>query len=356
MTSRDIAQHRMINQGILHSKFKDAQDLVRWMGCIQAQDLASAKWAIGNRVQNITEAEVEHAFDNGEILRTHLLRPMWHIVSREDIRWMLALTAPSIRPVMAELHRNLSMNNDMLKNGKALLVDLLAGGRHRTRRELQSDLKKKKIHTDDVRFGLLLIDAELDGLICSGRVRGNELTYALLDEQVPASPPVDRDAGIAELSRRYFMSRGPATLHDFAWWSGLSLADARKALAIHEPGLSHVVVCGEAYYFFTAKEQQPEPDGRLHMLSAFDEYTGAYKDQLTLPDRQPISHAGMVRPMVVKDGEVAGAWRRWESKTNVRVEIFPASSQKLSEAEVRQATQNYARFLAKNLIEKKTKK
>jgi hypothetical protein len=276
---------------------------------------------------------------------------MWHIVAREDIRWMLALTAPSIRPVMAELHRHLGIDNHLFRKGKAALVEALTGRRHRTRKDLQADLKKKKIDTDDVRFGLLLIDAELDGLICSGSIQGNELTYALLDEQVPASPAIDREAGIAELGRLYFMSRGPATLHDFAWWSCLPLTDARKVISLHERRLSHEVVCGEAYYFFTSMDHKPVADDTLHMLSAFDEYAVAYKDQLIIPGRAPVAHTDMVRPMLVKDGELVGAWRRWESKTKVRVETFPAASQKLSEAEVRQAARNYARFVAKPLVE-----
>jgi len=339
MTSRDIARHRMINQGILNSTFSDPQTLVRWMGCIQAPDLASAKWAIGNRVQGITEADVKHAFDEGEILRIHLLRPMWHIVSRQDIRWMLRLTAPRIRPVAAELHKRLRIDNHLLRKGKDALTDILAGGRHRTRKDLQTDLKKRKINTDDIRFGLLLMDAELDGIICSGRSQGRDLTYDLLDERVPVSPVMDHDASIAELGHRYFMSRGPATLHDFIAWSCLPPADAQKMLALNERQLTHAVVHGEAYFFSASMPREPEASRSLHMLSAFDEYTTAYKDRSATP-----------KPMLVKDGELAGIWKRQESKTQVHVKIFPAPAQKLTAREVSQAAQNYARFLAKALI------
>src|SRR5882757_2265869 len=249
MTSRDIAHHRLINQGILGSTFTEPKEMVRWMGCIQAQDFAGAKWAIGNRIKGITETEVENDFNEGKILRTHILRPTWHFVTAEDIHWILKLTAPKIKALCKGLHRKLEINEGILKRSKKIISKALQGGNQLTRDELQTLLKNRRINTDDIRLGFLIMDAELDGLICSGRRRGKQFTYALLEERSPKVKSMDRDAAIAELGKRYFISRGPATVQDFAWWSSLTLTEARKSVELNKKHLAHEVINGQAFWF-----------------------------------------------------------------------------------------------------------
>ena len=253
MISRDIIQRRLINQQLAASAatgcFSTSAALVQWMGCIQAQDFAGGKWAIGSRIKGMTEAAVEKDFNEGRFLRTHVLRPTWHFVAPEDIRWMLKLTAPRLKAFNKNMHRNLEITPAILKRSTAIIEKALAGGKQLTRTELLLRLKKSKINTDDIRFSFLLMDAELDGVICSGPRQGKQFTYALLEERVPPAAAKSREEALTELARRYFSSRGPATLPDFAWWGGITLSDAKKGLEQCRQELAHEEINGQAYWF-----------------------------------------------------------------------------------------------------------
>jgi hypothetical protein len=168
MNSQQIPQLRLQQQQILHPRFTEPAALVKWMGCMQAQDYAGAKWAIGNRVKGSTDASIEQDFNDGKILRTHILRPTWHFVAPEDISWMLQLTAPKIKAFNKNLHTKLDISDKELKRSKTVLANALSNNKYLTRSALAPLLKKARINTDDIRLGFLLMDAELDGLICSG--------------------------------------------------------------------------------------------------------------------------------------------------------------------------------------------
>ena len=279
MTNQSIAYFRLLNQGLLNSSFKSVHDLVSYMGCVQAQDYYGAKWAIGNRIKNITDAVVEKDFNEGKILRTHVLRPTWHFVSPEDIRWMLKLTAPKIRMLSKGLHRQLDINEAVLKRSKKIIAKVLEGGKHLTREVLKASLAKSKINTDDIRLGLLLMEAEIDGIICSGKRVGKQFTYALLDERVPPTLLMERDEAVAELGKRYFISRGPATIHDFMWWSGLPLKDAKKSIEANKKVLHHEVIQGQAYWFGSDIPSKSKKIKSVMVLPSYDEYTVGYRDR-----------------------------------------------------------------------------
>src|SRR5437867_2207987 len=185
MNSSDIVSHRLINQQIVQTKFKKPHELVAWMGAMQAQDYGMAKWAIGLRLPGTTDNDVEKAFNDGKILRTHVLRPTWHFVMPEDIRWMIELTAPRIIPLLAYNDRRVGLNPKNIKRSNDVLIKTLGGGEQLTRDEIKSALQKAKIDTDDLKFIHLMIHAELDRIVCSGLRKGKQFTYALLDERVP---------------------------------------------------------------------------------------------------------------------------------------------------------------------------
>ena len=166
MTSRDIAYLRLINQQIAGSAFTSPETLVNWMGCIQAQDYAGAKWAIGCRVTGTTDAKIERLINEGKILRTHILRPTWHFVLPDDIHWMLKLTAPKIKALYKGYHQKIGIDQDILKRSKAIITRALDETGKMTRAELTVLLKKEKVNTAEGRISFLLMDAELDGLIC----------------------------------------------------------------------------------------------------------------------------------------------------------------------------------------------
>lgn len=216
MTSQDITIQRLINQQVFGSRFSKPADLVKWMGCIQSQDYLAAKWAIGNRIKGITDAEIESDFNAGHILRTHVLRPTWHFVSPDDIGWMLKLTAPKIKAMSKTWHKKLEIDSAVLNKTQKIITAALTGGKQLTREQLALLLKAENINTDDIRLGFLLMDAELDGLICSGAKQGKQFTFALLEERAPHSKKFDHETAIAKLTKTYLLSRGPATVHDLS--------------------------------------------------------------------------------------------------------------------------------------------
>jgi len=222
MTNVAIAQQRLQNHHLSHPQLKRPDAIVAWLGAVQAQEYAGAKWALVQRMPGATDAAIEQAFTDGAILRTHLLRPTWHFVTPADIRWMLALTAPRVHALNAYYYRKCELDKTIFARSHDALVNALQGGKQLMREEVRTVLEQAGIATKgDLRFAYLMMHAELDGIVCSGARRGKQFTYALVEERVPPTRKVDRDEALAELVKRYFTSHGPATVQDFTWWSGL---------------------------------------------------------------------------------------------------------------------------------------
>jgi hypothetical protein len=301
---------------------------VRWLGAVQSQDYAGAKWALGQRTRAATGAELDRLFDAGTILRTHVMRPTWHFVLPEDIRWLLDLTGPRLRRGLAGRHRQLEITEAVIARANAAFSASLAGGRHLTRSQLGEVLNAAGIAPDGQRLPHLLIAAELDGLIVSGPRHGNQFTYALLEERAPKARVLDRTEALAELTRRYFRSHGPAQVQDFLWWSGLTLADARAGIALAGTALHHQLVQGNDYW--SDAEAAPtvrKPAMVAHLLPNYDEYTVGYRDRAAVfhADRpfEPslFSFGSVLSNIVTVNGRVRGSWRRTVARSGVRVDI-----------------------------------
>src|SRR5436190_10253869 len=232
MDLSDIAHRRMRNQRLVGAPFATPDEAVGLLVAVQSQDYAGAKWAVGQRVRGATDAALERAFDSGAILRTHVLRPTWHFVTPADIRWLLKLTAPRVSAAMAYYNRKFELDARTFRRSQSLLAKALEGGRHLTREELTQVLERAGIGCKELRPTLLMMQAELDAVITSGPRRGKQFTYALLDERAPPEKTLARDEGLAVLALRYFASHGPAQIRDFAWWSGLTIADAKAGVAM----------------------------------------------------------------------------------------------------------------------------
>ena len=351
MTNLDIAHQRLHNQLITRRTFEKPGDVVEWLGAVQAQDYAAAKWAVGLRLQGTTDDDIEQAFTRGAILRTHLMRPTWHFVSPADIRWILALTAPRVNAVNAYYYRKLALDDAVFMHSNAVLAKALQGGKQFTRPELASVLQQAGIATDDLqRFTYIMMRAELDGIVCSGARRGKQFTYALLDERAPQARTLDRDEALAEFARRYFTSHGPATLQDFVWWSGLTVADARAGLEMVTSQLMHEVVDGQTYWFSTSAPPANDLPQTIYLLPNFDEYTVGYTDRSAVIDVSDATkfdtRGNVLNPTIVMDGRVVGTWKRTLKKDAVI--ITPSLFAPLNEAETRAlaaAANRYGAFL-----------
>src|SRR5438034_3950749 len=311
-THPNIAHQRLHNQFITQQTFEKAGDVVEWLGAVQAQDYAAAKWALGLRMQACTDTIIEQAFTDGIILRTHILRPTWHFVSPTDIRWLLALTSPRVNAGNSSWYRRLELDDALFMHSNAVLAKALQGGKQLTRAELVSVLQRASIVANNLlRFTYIIMRAELDGIICSGARRDKQFTYALLDERAPQARTLDRDEALAELARRYFTSHGPATLQDFAWWSGLPLRDVRAGAELAALHIDRMRINGVEYFIGASTPVQTRDSHSLHLLPPFDEYTVAYRDRsaaVAAEHKELASSGGVFRPSIVVDGQVVGTW------------------------------------------------
>ncbi len=350
MTLSEISTLRLQNQKIEATTFTKPNEVVSWMGAMQAQDFAMCKWAIGQRMVGATDEIIEKALNDGLIIRTHLLRPTWHLVSAEDIYWMLELTAPRIKSSMKSRDKELGLTTEIFNKSFGLLEKKLSDNTNLNREQISGILNAANIKTDENRLSHILMGAELQGLICSGRRTGNKLTYGLLSERVPARKMLSRDESLAELAQRYFTSHGPATLKDFAWWSGLSVADATKALESVKSQFIYEVVSDDTYWL---KADNPAFNGKtdsVHLLPAFDEFLISYRDRSAALElahnRKAVSNNGIFYPVIVINGQVAGTWKRTTQKDKMKIEpSFFAAITKKSGSLIEKEIGEYSRFI-----------
>ncbi len=276
MNAAEILKIRLINQQIAFSSCATPQEVVTTLVAMQAQEYAQAKWAIGLRMKKATDTLVEQAFNDGKILRTHVLRPTWHFVAPADIRWLLTLTAPRVHAVNAFMARKCAVDEKLMTRCKRIIARELEGGRSATRNELNEALAKNKIIAEGIRLSLIFMWAELDQLICSGPRQGKQFTYALLEERVPKSVSITRKEGLVLLIDRYFSSRGPATLKDFATWSGLSLTEAKQGIAEIQECFESFDLNGLTYYHKLLPAQKRIVQSTF-LMPDYDEYVMSYK-------------------------------------------------------------------------------
>jgi hypothetical protein len=346
----DIVQRRLHNQLLSQTKFTQPRQVVAWLGAVQSQDYAGAKWAIAQRTKGLTDHAIEQAFARGEILRTHVMRPTWHFVTPADIRWMLELTAPRVRAAMAYMNRQLGLDTATFKKSNSVLAKALQGNKNLTRSELGKILQKAGVPVEGLRLGHLMGRAELDGVICSGARRDKQHTYGLLDERAPQVKTLERDEALAELTKRYFRSHGPATLQDFVWWSGLTINDARKGIDILKPQLESETMDRQTYWFVpSATKKKSSPT--LHLLPDYDEYTVGYTERTSIFD---IAHTDkldsrgsiLFQYAILMDGLVAGTWKRVIKKNEVviHIVIFTTLTNDQNQTIIA-AAQQYGKFL-----------
>jgi hypothetical protein len=325
MNATDISTIRLRNQQISASNFNTVKELVGWMGAIQAQDYNQAKWAVGARLTHLTEAQIESAFNQGEIFRTHLMRPTWHFVSADDIYWLLELTAKQIKSTTKSRKRDLGLTEAVLEKSKEILIKSLEGNRALTREELSDQLNLAGINTYEQRLPHILMEAEIDGIICSGGIHGKKQTYALLADKVPVKKTFSKEESLALLANKYFTSHGPATLPDFIWWSGLPVADARKALEMNKSSLISEIINNETYWFSDSFSRSVSLPNSVYLLPAFDEYLISYKNRssaITLKNHaKSVSNNGIFRPVIVVNGQISGLWKRTIKKDAVLIEL-----------------------------------
>lgn len=338
IVARRLAAHRLVDPS------GSVVELVQYLGAVQAQDRAGCRWAVGLRT-GATDAEVQRALDEARVLRTHAMRGTWQLVAPADVHWLLGLVGPRVLASAKRRFEELGLDDRVAKRSREVLEKALSDGHHRTRDEMAEVLNGARIDTSGQRLSHLLYRAELEGLLCNGRMNGKQTTHALLRDRAPATPPLDRDEALARLALRYFGSRGPATLQDFAWWSSLTVTDAKAATGALGAALEVTEVDGRKLWS-TPGEHVKEHEPLL--LPPFDEWLVAYRDRDDTLDPKHVAKVnaggGLLDACIVVDGRVIGTWSRTLSKKVVVVEHYffeKARRARLDEAEAR-----YRRFLS----------
>ena len=348
----DIPQYRLHNQLLSQSNLTEPGQVVSRLGAVQSQDYAGAKWALAIRKKDATsDSALDRAFNEGKILRTHILRPTWHFVDPQDICWMLALTAPRVHATNAFMYRQLELDRAILRKSYQVLEKALRDGKKLTRSELGSVFEKAGIVAEGQRLGYFMMAAELDGIICSGARRGKQFSYALLAERAPHAKTLERDEALAELTLRYFATRGPATLHDFTWWSGLTMADAKNGIEMVKSQFEREVLDGKTYWLDRSVSPIKAKSPSIHLLPNYDEYFIGFKDRsaigkLVSPLRPEDNSVALNAHIVILDGQIAGGWRRTIKKDVVVIEWKPITE--LTERQLQgvlAAADRYGKFL-----------
>ncbi|TCK22221.1 winged helix DNA-binding domain-containing protein [Pseudonocardia endophytica] len=339
----ELARHRLTSTG-LHGPAGTAQSVVGALTAVQCQDFGPAKWSVGQRA-GAGDAEVQSTFDAGGLIRTHVLRPTWHLVLPDDLRWLLELTGPRVEVKNAYYARREGIDDELRLRTLRAVSAALSDGTALTRAELAGQLAADGIELGGVAGSLLLMHAEQQALVCSGPMRGKQHTYMLVDARVPPAAPRQRDEMLAELVHRYLAGHGPATVHDVVWWSSLTVADVRRGL----DALGDVVTAVDADGLLAAADAPPpRPGPRVVLVQAYDEYVVGYADPRYRehPDSPATAKHQGSRHVVLLDGRAVGRWRRTTSARSVRIEVTLDVGLHRDEVdELHSAAGDYARHL-----------
>ena len=350
----NIPNIRLLNQQLLNPLFREPKELVSWMGAMQAQNYSMVKWAVGMRLKSATIQAVEKALHEGEILRTHVMRPTWHLVAAEDIRWMLKLSAQRIISANDSFAKgyDLDIPNELYTKAHDLLEKILCGKKSMTKQEIAEHFTRSGIVADNHRMTRFMARAEQEGIICSGEDRGSKCTYALLEERVPPMPELTKDESLARLARSYFRSHSPAVLQDFIWWSGLPVSDAKQAVYLIASELTTEQWKEQTWYIHDTCRTRGKLSGHIHLLPSYDEYLLGYKDRTDVLPLEHYSKAftnnGLFFPIVLHNGQVIGNWDKSEKKKSVDLKYsWFRQVADMDEETLERERQKFTRFLEK---------
>lgn len=349
MTPIEIARQRLWSQRLARPDLATPADVARWFGAVQAQEYAHSLYAVGLRMPAADEAAIERAIADRAIIRTWPMRGTIHLIPAEDARWMLRLLARRTNTKAASVYRRAGLTAETFARAGDALTSALSGGKVLRRQALYAALDAAGIATAEQQRGLHMLGYwAREGLLCLSPRDGKQPTYALLDEWIPPAPELEGDAALATLARRYFTSHGPATDQDFAWWSGLTLTEARAGRALVAGELASARV-GDATYWFAESVAPENEDGepRAWLLPPYDEYTVAYRDRSAALDPAfPVDPFAILGPVVMVDGHVVGVWRRTLGREQVAVALtLYTALTPAQRAAVERAVARYGAFL-----------
>lgn len=306
---------RLLNQQLAAPQFDDPAAAVAHMGAMQAQEYRLMRWGVAMRTRKPSAKAFKAAFDEGRIVRLHLMRGTWQLVAAEDYRAFLALCAPrAIAVTEGWMHGNgIGIPEDERRRVGRILARTAEKAGGATKEDFAAALAEKGVRMDGHRLSYHIRMGEFSGMLCSGDLLPTKATYALAEAKAPAGGAVDRDEALARFARKYFRSRQPATLEDFAWWSGLGLRDCRRGIEMLGGWIRAEKWRGREFYLTEDCRTRGFRKGRCLLIPPYDEYLIAYKsrDAVLPPEHRHKAHndSGIFRPVIAVDGTVCGNWK-----------------------------------------------
>ncbi|WP_084020941.1 winged helix DNA-binding domain-containing protein [Cryobacterium arcticum] len=375
-SSSDIVRRRLVSQSLTGAAAvpdssgepdagqRDAGEgavaVVERMLALQAQDLRWAKWAVAVRSPGTTSADIDRMIDSGRIVRSWPMRGTLHLVPGRDLGWMQALTTPRLWSGAATRRRDLGLDEAVIEHARQVAVDALTGGRELSRAQFSELLEQHGISAAGQRGYHLIWHLAQSGTLCWGRQLDSQQMLVLLDEWVPQPRRLERDEALGEYLLRYLTGHGPAPLTDFIWWSQLTTADAKVALAVAAPHLVEFEVDGVRHLLPRSSDTSAIPraaPGRgpaaVLALAGFDEYLLGYRERGLAIEPERFTSVvpgknGIFLPILVRSGRVIGTWRReWHPR---QVTVQPQPFLPFSDVSARSADRalhEYARFLGR---------
>ena len=306
---------RLHAQGLTSARFDTPAAVVRHLGCVQSQLHDMALWAVARRTTGLTLADAQAAFDRGDFLRTHVLRPTWHYVDPADIHWLLALTAPRVRQVMTSSWAALGLGPELIDRGSEVIVEALADGAPHTRAELATALEDAGLQAKGTFLVHQLMNAEISLLCANGPMRGKQHTYVALS---PVTAEHTYDELLTEVARRYARGHGAFRDKDLAWWTSLTLTDSRRAIELAE--LRPLDVGGEAYWTLDEPVETDVPP--VMLLSNFDEYISYARDPEDYTGFDgTVDDVMRGAGLLMVGGRLSGRWARTVTAKTVRIVV-----------------------------------
>ena len=337
---------RLLNQQLIVPQFKTPTEVVSHMGAMQAQEYRMMRWAVAMRTQKPSHKAFKEAYDSGQIIRLHLMRGTWQLVTAEDYWWMIDLCAPkAIAATTGWMHSNkISIPDEELYRVRDILVQTTVDKGSATKEDIIKALAENNIQMDDHRLSYHIRMAEFSGTLCSGDLLPMKATYALSTEKVGLRPAqIDRDEALMHFTRKYFQSRQPATLEDYVWWSGLNVNDCRKGIALLGDTIHKETWKGREFYLTDNCRTRGFRTGKLLLIPPYDEYLIGYKsrDIVLPPEHRHRAHnnSGIFQPIIAHDGIICGNWSPF--REDCQADFFDGSTKTEN---LQEAWAQYQRF------------
>ena len=336
---------RLLNQQLISPQFSTPTEVVRYMGAIQAQEYRMMRWAVAMRTRKPSIKAFKKAFDEGNIIRLHLMRGTWQLVCAEDYWSMIDLFAPkAIAVTKGWMSSNkIAIPDEELMRVREILVRTADDKRSVTKEDFVQALSDGALQMDDHRLSYHIRMAEMAGILCSGDLQPMKATYALTANKVKSTVKMSKDEALIHFTKKYFQSRQPATLEDFVWWSGLNISDCRKGIALLGNSIHIERWKGRDFYLTEECRIRGFRKGKFLLIPPYDEYLISYKsrDIVLPPEHRHYAHnnSGIFQPIIAYDGTICGNWSPYKGICEER--FFNGEN---SHADTQEAWQMYMRY------------